>query len=326
MPKLAWHKPGSRTYQNGIDRGVLYLPDGTAVPWNGLTSVKEGTEVDTDPVYFDGRKINDGISVGDFTASLSAVTYPEEFEALEGSKVIRNGMIAKNQPPTPFALCYRTLIGNDLGGDVVGYKINVIWNVTAIPSDKEFASISDSQELVEFEWDLVAVPQELPGVRPTAHLVIDTRYLDPWLLEDLEEVLYGGTLAEASLMPMPEFFEFLSEWYRVKIIDNGDGTWTAEEQRPGFINFMDDAGMFQIVKVNASYLDEDTYMISDTVDVKDTPRVEIYDNGNGTWTASTEDDNVIVVDEEEGTFEIRAVEVAFAGPDMYRISNQESTN
>lgn len=41
MPGLVWDRVGDRTYESGLDRGVLYLPDGSAVPWNGLTSIVE---------------------------------------------------------------------------------------------------------------------------------------------------------------------------------------------------------------------------------------------------------------------------------------------
>lgn len=322
MARLTWDRVGARTYENGIDQGVLYLPDGTAVPWSGLTSIDEKPERETNPVYFDGRKINDGVSVGDFAATLSAITYPEELEVLEGGTKLRNGVLVNDQPPKPFALCYRTMIGNDVATDVVGYKIHVIYNVTAIPSEKTFASVSDEPEIVEFQWDLVAVPEELPGMRPTAHLTIDTRHLDPWLLEELELILYGGTTAEAALMPMPALFAFLRDWYRVKITDNGDGTWTATEIRPGFITFHAETDIFEIIKVNAVYLDDDTYVIADT-EYEDVNRIDISDNGDGTWTAQTDNDAVIDINP-DGSFVIRAIDVVLAGPDMYRISSQTS--
>lgn len=323
MSRLVWHRPGSHRYENGIDQGVLYLPDGSAVPWNGLTEIDKKSERDANPVYFDGRKINDGVSVGDFSATLKAITYPEEMELLEGAEKMRNGVTVGDQPPKTFALCYRTMIGNEIEGEGVGYKINVIWNLTAIPNDRTYASVSDDPEIVEFEWDLVAVPEDIPGMRPTAHITLDTRYLDPWLIEDLEKILYGNSGAEASLIPMVDFITFLQEWYRVKIIDHGNGTWSAIEQRPGFITFIEEDWFFTITKIKAVYIDADTYEISDTMDISDTPRIVIYDNGDGTWTASTDDDGVIVV-EDDGSFEIRSIDVIFSGPDMYRISSMDS--
>ena len=136
MPILEWDKVGERYYETGIDRGVLYMPDGSAVPWNGLTSVIEHFDKSTSPVYYDGMKISDLVSLGDFSATMKAVTYPEEFVEIEGSAKLRNGLFVGDQPPQTFCLCYRTKIGNDVDGVDSGYKIHLIYNLTAIPSDK----------------------------------------------------------------------------------------------------------------------------------------------------------------------------------------------
>jgi hypothetical protein len=319
MSRLTWDKVSGRLYENGIDQGVLYLSSGVAVPWSGLTAVDEKPQRNVNPVYFDGRKLNNGVTPGDFSATLSAVTYPDEIEELEGATLLRTGVLVKDQPPKTFALCYRTMIANAATGEAVGYKIHVIWNVTAIPTDRSYASLSDDPEIVEFQWDLVAVPEELPGMRPTAHVTIDTRKLDPWFLEELEQRLYGGTFANASLLSMPEFFTFLNEWYRVRIVDNGDGTWSAIEARPGFITFNVDMDIFTIIKVKAFYISEDEYIISDTEGAEQYS-VEIEVSPDGIWSATT--DNDAIIDIEDDVFQIRAIEVDFAGPDMYRISSQ----
>ena len=83
MSKIIWDEVGSRVYESGLDRGVLYLPDGTSVPWNGLTAVVEKFNRSVNSVYFDGAKINDFVTLGDFSATLKAFTYPEEFHVCE---------------------------------------------------------------------------------------------------------------------------------------------------------------------------------------------------------------------------------------------------
>ena len=45
MTKLAWDQAGQKTYQAGLDRGVLYLLD-KAVAWNGLTGVEEKFDIE----------------------------------------------------------------------------------------------------------------------------------------------------------------------------------------------------------------------------------------------------------------------------------------
>lgn len=319
MPAIVWDKVGDRTYETGLDRGVLYLPDGSAVPWNGLTSIIESFDKESSPVYYDGMKINDLVTLGDFAATMRAVTYPDEFIELEGMDQMRNGVFAADQKPKPFGLCYRTQIGNDLEGDVSGYKIHILYNVTAIPSDKTYATISKEPSLVEFEWSITAVPENVPGMRPTAHYVINSLDVDPWLLEDLERILYGDTFSSAALIPMIDLVNYINEWYRVKIIDNGDGTWTAVTVRNGFIEMLS-ADEFRIINVNAVYLDDFTFVISDTVDISDVPQIRIDDNGDGTWTATTDHDNLFFTPE-PGMFEIRNANVVMLGPDAYELSD-----
>lgn len=321
MSKLKWDEVGSRTFESGLDHGVLYLPDGSAVPWNGLTSVSEEVQNDVSPIYFDGMKINDFVRVGDFSASLKAVTYPDEFSEIEGVGKFRRGIQVGNQKPKTFSLCYRTMVGNDLDGAEAHYKLHLLFNLIATPNSRSYESITDDPSIVEFEWNLTAVPQEIDGFMPTACLTFDSRELDPYLLEDLEEILYGSDRAFPKLLPMEDMVRFLSEWYRIKIIDNSDGTWTATSDRPGFIQFMNDVGdLFQITKANATYLDDHTYTISDTLDIKDVPDIKIVDNGDGTWRASTEHDNLIVM-LDDSTFEIRNASLVFESEDMFRISD-----
>lgn len=321
MGTLVWDKPEDRTFESGLDRGVLYLPDGSAVAWNGLSSVIEKFDKSTIPVYFDGMKIRDFVVLGDFSATMKAVTYPDEFVELEGLGELRRGMFVGDQEPQVFGLCYRTKTGNAVSGEDAGYKIHVLFNVTAIPSDKTYASISNDPSLVEFEWTLTAVPEEVPGFRPTAHFILDSRKFDPYLLMDLEDMLYGSSSADAVLLPMSELVAFISEWYRVKIFDNGDGTWTAVSERPEFINFTDpDEVLFQIIAVNAVYLDDVTYQISDTVEFADVPQIKINDSGDGIWTATTDYEGLIVTTA-PGVVNIYNANINVLDADTYEISD-----
>lgn len=318
MPILEWDKVGDRVYESGLDRGVLYLTDGSAVPWNGLTSVIENFDKELVPVYYDGMKISDLVSLGDFSATMKAVTYPDKFVEVEGIGKVRNGIFVGDQRPQSFCLCYRTQVGNDVEGNEAGYKIHLLYNVVAIPSDKTYASMTKNPSITEFEWKITAVPEEVPGFAPTAHVIINSLELDPWLLEDLESILYGSDTAFASLIPMPDLITFMTEWYRVKIVDNGDGTWTATSQREGFIYFPI-TDLFEIIHANAVYLDDFTYMISDTIDTSDIPQIRIDDNGDGTWSATTEQDGLIFINS-DGSFEILNANATFT-VDSYQISD-----
>lgn len=324
MTKLVWDKVGSRTYETGLDRGVLYLPDGSAVPWNGLTSIIEKFDKEIVPVYYDGMKINDLVVLGDFSATMKAVTYPDEFIEVEGAISLREGLFALDQVPQVFALCYRTKVGNDLEGDSLGYKLHIIYNVTAIPVNKTYSSISSQPSLVEFEWNIVAVPEECIGFRPTAHLVIDSREFDPTLLKELEDMLYGSTFGSATLLSMCQLLTYINDWCRIKIINNGDGSWTAISSIPELIQFsLVNQDIFTIYQANVIYLDDVTYIITDTCDITDVPVIKIIDNGDGTWTATTEHDNLFFVDG-DSLFEILNANAVFISPDTYQVSDTES--
>lgn len=321
MPELIWDAIGDRTYETGVDRGVLYLPDGTAIPWNGLTAVIEAFDKESSPVYYDGMKISELVSFGDFSGSMKALTYPEEFASIEGLGQARPGVFYGDQPSKAFGLCYRTQVGNDVDGEAAGHKVHILFNVVALPNDKSYVTTSTDPSPVEFEWSIKAVPEEVPGFRHTAHIILDTRYVDPWLLEELESILYGSSNADAALIPMQDLVTYVAEWYRIKIIDNGDGTWTAISQREGLIEFgLND--FFEIFGANAIYLNEYTFVISDTSDISDLQEINIVDNGDGTWTAySSEETNIVVIDAIEQIVEIRNANIHIVDEDEYRISN-----
>lgn len=264
MPGIVWDKIGDRVYETGLSNGVLYLPDGSAVPWNGLTSIIEKFNKEVSPIYYDGMKINDLVALGDFSATLKAVTYPDEFIDLEGLVSLREGVFLGDQKPKTFGLCYRTIINNDVVGDSAGYKLHIIYNLTAIPSDKTYSSIAGDPALVEFEWEITAVPEEFPGFRPTAHLIIDSRDMAPLLLQDLEKMLYGDSESDAVLLPMSDLIQFMKDWALVRIVDHGDGTWSAISDYDGFISLDIIEQLFTLTDVNAVYLDSVTYEISDT--------------------------------------------------------------
>lgn len=261
MTALVWDQVGSRIYEAGVDRGVLYLSDGNGVPWNGLISVVEKASRNIgSPIYYDGVKYADILTISDFSASLTAYTYPDEFLEFEGVLDAGNGLFITNQQSGRFGLSYRTKIGNDTEGDDLGYKIHLLYNLIAIPSQKSYQT-SISGNPMEFEWDISATPTKIPGYRPTAHIILDTRFMSPSLLQDIESSLYGNALDDAKLPPISTLVSFIGEWVIIRITDNLDGTWTATG--PDELITMLDGTTFQIIQANAVYLDANTYAISD---------------------------------------------------------------
>jgi len=199
MTALEWDKVGDRRYETGIDRGVLFPPSGSAVPWNGLTSVTETVSREVKSYYLDGVKYLDRHIPGSYAAKLSAFTYPDELDVLLGTAEYAPGVFLHDQRAKLFHLSYRTLVGNDIDGTDHGYKIHVVYNVLAVPSDRASDSLDDSTDLSPFEWDLSGTPNVMFGMRPTAHLSLDSRRIDATLLETLEEMIYGTDDDDPSL-------------------------------------------------------------------------------------------------------------------------------
>lgn len=321
MTEMKWDTVGTRNFENGLDRGVLYLPDGSGVPWSGLTSVIEKIDQTLVPIYYDGQKVNDFVTLGSFEASMKAVTYPEEFVDFEGVPNVKRGIRIADQPAMPFGLAYRTMKGNDLDGHDASYRIHLIYNVTAIPSDKNHASLSDNPEITEFEWSLTAIPNEIGGFRPTAHLIFESDDIDPWLLNDIEKILYGSADQDAALIPIDDLIEYIEGWFRLKITDHGDGTWSATEYIDGTAITMETVDRFRIDGANAIYLDDVTFRISDTTDITEVPSIRIIDLYDGRWQATTEHDGLIIIDETDQSFEIRNAEVIWIDEYTYQISD-----
>jgi hypothetical protein len=199
MSVLEWDKVGDRRYQTGVDRGVLFPPNSPAVPWNGLTSVQENVSREVKSYYLDGVKFLDHHVPGSYSATLSAFTYPDELDKLLGMAEYAPGIFLHDQRIKLFHLSYRTLIGNDVDGTDHGYKVHIVYNILAVPSDKAINTISDQVAVDPFEWTLSGTPNLMFGVRPTAHISLDSRLITPEALELVENLLYGTDDVDPSL-------------------------------------------------------------------------------------------------------------------------------
>ena len=260
MTRIQWDLPGERVYEGGVDRGVLYDVSGKGVGWNGLIEVIEDDTASVSPVYFDGVKFNDIITIGEFTGSVRAFTYPEAFHPFDGIVQDQTGVFLMDQRRRRFSICYRTMIGNDMKDLSYGYKIHIVYNLTAKPSSRSRNTLSLDPEALEFEWEVTSIPEEVAGYHPTSHFVIDTRHMDPWLLADIEDILYGDADSNPSLPPLQSFVNFVRKWNRLIITDNGDGTWTADSQDDAVI-VMTTPTEFLITADTILYHDPETYDI-----------------------------------------------------------------
>ena len=209
MAKLVFDATGSRFFETGVKNGVLFVQgaDGeyeNGVVWNGLTAVTESPSgAEATPLYADDMKYVVLYSTEEFGATIEAYTYPEEFEQCDGSAQLGTGVTIGQQQRKSFGLVYKTVIGNDVAGQELGYKIHIIYGAKAAPSEKAFATINDSPEAVTFSWELSTVPVPVEGHRPTSTVVIDSTKVDAEKLATLEGKIFG-TESEESTLPLPD--------------------------------------------------------------------------------------------------------------------------
>lgn len=195
--KIQWDKIGEHFYETGVDHGILYPmnADGQTynkgVAWNGLTAVTESPEgAEVSAIYADNIKYLNLMSAEDFKATIEAYTYPDEFEACDGSANLAAGIKIGQQTRKAFGFCYRTKVGNDLNPEF-GYKIHLVYGATAAPSERAYETVNDSPEAITFSWEVSTIPVEVTGFKPTAHVEIDSTKVDAAKLALIEAALAG---------------------------------------------------------------------------------------------------------------------------------------
>lgn len=196
MTRVEWDTPGQRIYENGVDRGMLYI-NYLGVAWSGLISVNEAPSGgEPRPYYLDGFKYLNLASAEEFEATITALSSPPEFNACEGVADLQNGLFATQQPRISFGMSYRTLIGTDMNQDH-GYKIHIVYNALAAPASRENNTLNDQAAPLQLSWHITSAPHVgITGIKPTAHFVIDSTLTDPVLLEELEGIFYGTELED----------------------------------------------------------------------------------------------------------------------------------
>lgn len=193
---LEWDKVGERTYETGVDRGVLYpqvsgaYPEGVA--WNGLTSVSESPSgAESTALYADNMKYLNLKSAEEFGATIECYTYPPEWKKCDGQAELAAGVTIGQQTRQNFGFCYRTKKGNDTEGEDYGYLLHLIYGCSASPSEKSYETINDSPDAITFSYEITTTPINVDGHKPTAVITIDSTEVDAGKLKDLEDILYG---------------------------------------------------------------------------------------------------------------------------------------
>lgn len=260
MTRINWDVDGTRFYEAGVDRGVVYVGSQPGVSWTGLKAVTKnpsGGEVKS--YYVDGVKFMQSSSAEDFDITLEAYTYPDVFEVCDGTVQTKPGLFLTQQRKQSFGLCYRTKVGNDQTNDY-GYKLHIIYNAMASPTTRRHKTHNETPDTIDFMWKVTSTPSSMTGYRRTGHVVIDSRYTNPGVLSLIEDVLYG-TVSNAPRLPgLVELTALFDSVVTLTVVDNGDGTFTATLPDTAF-KMLDDT-TFEITWPTAVFIDDVSYTLS----------------------------------------------------------------
>lgn len=212
MPRLQWDQDGQRFYETGTSKGVLFVKDDLGaytpgVAWNGLTGVTKSNDgAEESPQYADNMKYLSLTSAENLKGSISAFTYPDEFEACDGSVAIHPGVHVGQQTRRPFGMAYSTIVGNDTQGNRYGEKLHLIYNAKVAPSERAYETVNEDPSAITFSWEYTTTPVELSdiGLESSAGITISKTEVSPAAWKTLTDTIYGTATDEPTLPSLQE--------------------------------------------------------------------------------------------------------------------------
>lgn len=215
MAKLQWDQAGERLYQTGDKNMALYVFNSTTktigshttnyyagVAWNGITAITESPSgAEPTDLWADDTKYATMRSAEQFGGTIEAYTYPDEWEQCDGS-ITTNGVTIGQQGRRAFGLAYITTVGNDTELNDHGEKLHLVYNATANPSERSYATINDSPEAITFSWEFTTTPIDVDAngtYKKTSLLTIDTTkknaqgqpLIDPTKYAAFKDIVFG---------------------------------------------------------------------------------------------------------------------------------------
>lgn len=212
MVKLLWDQAGERLYETGTSKGVLFVQDSTGdyengVAWNGLVSVKKNNDgAEESPQYADNIKYLSLFSAENLKGSIDAFTYPQEFEACDGSAAVNPGVYVGQQNRKPFGLVYSTIVGNDTLGNAFGEKMHFIYNAKVSPSERAYETVNEDPEALTFSWEYTTTPVDLSdiGLQPSAGITVSRHEVGETAWKALQDLVYGTESTEPTMPTIQE--------------------------------------------------------------------------------------------------------------------------
>ena len=211
MTRVVWNDPTERIIHGGLDRGMLYRALEPGLPWNGLISVDESSSGgETQGYYIDGIKHLNNVAPEEYTATLSAFSRPKEFAPCEGLNGDNNGLYFAQQPRQSFGLSYRSGVGNGVAALGSDHQIHLVYNAKTTPTTKNRKTLTNVSTPMTLSWGLTVLPVTIAGVRSTAHLVLETSEMEPSVLQEVEDALYGTPSSDPYLPTPLEMISFFA--------------------------------------------------------------------------------------------------------------------
>lgn len=214
MSRMIFDDIGEKMYRYGVSHVAIYLqvngsyPEGA--PFNGVTAVNQNPSgAEENAIYADNIKYASMVSAEEFGATVEAVWYPEEMAIADGEASIDDipGVHVSQQKRRPFGLTWRNELGSDtFDEEKDGYELHLAYGLIAKPSSKSSKTTNSSPENETESWELTSTPVPVTGMKPTAHIRINTTELTGEAkknLDVLEEILYGNDDADGRL-PLPD--------------------------------------------------------------------------------------------------------------------------
>lgn len=209
---MKWDQAGARLYETGTSKGALFVQNndgeyGAGVPWNGLSSVKKSNDgAEENPIYADNIKYLSLMSAENLKGSIDAYTYPEEFEACDGSAVVNPGVFVGQQTRVPFGLAYTTIVGNDTQLNSYGEKLHLIYNAKVSPSERAYETVNADPNAILFSWEYNTTPVDLSdvGLDASAGITISKNEVGADIYQQLLDMVYGTEDQEPTLPSIAE--------------------------------------------------------------------------------------------------------------------------
>jgi hypothetical protein len=198
----------------------------------------------------------------EFEATLTAYTYPDEFGVCDGTATVRTGLFVTQQRRQEFGFSYRTKVGNDLDGPNHGYRIHLVYNALASVSQRSYSTMGGSNDPTDFSWAISTRAPLTTGYRRSAHVVIDSRDVNPGTLSAVEDILYGNDEFAPRLPTFEDLVDVFDTSLAFTITDLGDGTYRASAPDSFHAVGRLDFNSFEITWPTAVAIDADSFTVS----------------------------------------------------------------